>query len=98
MSSVPLVAVMDLAFVRRFSIGSAVLETRLEACDLFNRTNFDEYVGALLSPLFAQPVSAFPKRQIQLAAIGTSSRSPAPAIPERACVTDPAVRCGRRER
>jgi hypothetical protein len=59
---------LDLALTRRFPFGSRSFETRMEAFNLFNVTNYEEYVGALLSPFYAQPVSAFPKRRIQLAA------------------------------
>ena len=41
----------------------------MEAFNAFNTTNFDEYVGTLSSPLYAKPVSAFPKERLQLAAI-----------------------------
>ena len=60
---------VDLAVAKRFRWGTRVLEARAEAFNVCNTTNFNEYVGALLSPLFAQPVSAFPKRRLQLAAI-----------------------------
>jgi outer membrane receptor protein involved in Fe transport len=60
---------VDLALSRRFSRGSTSVEARVEAFNLFNTTNYDEYVGALLSPLFAKPISAFANRRIQLAAI-----------------------------
>ncbi len=60
---------VDLALSRRLQIGATTLEARAEAFNLFNTTNYDEYVGALLSPYFSQPVSAFPKRRLQFAAI-----------------------------
>ncbi len=60
---------VDLAVVRRFRLGTTTIEARVEAFNAFNTTNFDEYVGALLSPLYAKPVSAFPKERLQLAAI-----------------------------
>jgi hypothetical protein len=60
---------VDLALTRRFALGSRQLEARVEAFNFFNRINYDEYVGALLSPFYARPVSAFPTRRIQLAAI-----------------------------
>jgi hypothetical protein len=59
---------LDLALSRRFPFGSRSFEARVETFNLFNVTNYDEYVGALLSPFYAQPVSAFPKRRVQLAA------------------------------
>ena len=60
---------VDVALVKRFRRGTKVIEARAEMFNAFNTTNFDEYVGALLSPLFAQPVLAFPKQRLQLAAI-----------------------------
>lgn len=60
---------LDLAFARRFRKGTRVIEARVEAFNAFNTTNYDQYVGQLLSPLFAKPVSAFPKRRLQLSAI-----------------------------
>jgi len=60
---------IDLALTRRFPMGTRVLEGRIEAFNILNTTNFNEYAGALLSPLFARPISAFPKQRFQLAAI-----------------------------
>jgi hypothetical protein len=60
---------VDLALARRFRWAATSIEIRLEAFNVFNTTNFDEYVGALSSPLFATPVSAFAKERMQLAAI-----------------------------
>jgi hypothetical protein len=60
---------VDLALARRFRFHTTTIEARVEAFNALNRTNFDEYVGALLSPLYAKPVSAFPKERLQLAAI-----------------------------
>jgi hypothetical protein len=45
------------------------VEARAEAFNVFNVTNYDQFVGALLSPLYGRPVSAFPKRRVQLAAV-----------------------------
>ena len=45
------------------------IDARIETFNVFNTANYDEYVGALLSPLFARPVSAFPSRRVQFAAI-----------------------------
>jgi len=58
---------LDLALTRRLARGSRVYELRGEAFNVLNTTNFDEFVGALLSPFYARPISAFPKRQLQLA-------------------------------
>lgn len=60
---------VDLAATRRFEAGTASIEARIEAFNLLDTVNFDEYVGVLLSPFYAQPVSAYPPRRIQLAAI-----------------------------
>ena len=60
---------VDLALARRFSKGSTVIEGRVEVFNVFNATNYDEYIGTLLSPWYGQPVTAFPSRRVQLAAI-----------------------------
>ena len=60
---------VNVAFARQFRGPRATVEGRLEAFNLFNATNYDQYVGELLSPLFGKPVSAFPQRRLQLAAI-----------------------------
>jgi hypothetical protein len=59
---------VDLALTRRISRGSRVYELRGEAFNVFNTTNFDEYVGALFSPFYGRPISALPKRKLQFAA------------------------------
>jgi hypothetical protein len=59
---------VDLSLVRRFRRGTKVIEARIEGFNVFNTTNYDEYVGAL-SPSFGTPVSAFPKQRFQLAAV-----------------------------
>jgi hypothetical protein len=48
-----------------------MVEGRVEVFNLLNATNFDEYVGSLLAGLnlYARPITAFPPRRIQLAAI-----------------------------
>jgi len=60
---------LDLALTRRIARGSRVWELRGEAFNVINTTNFDEFVGVLNSPFYARPISAFPKRQLQLAVI-----------------------------
>jgi len=42
---------------------------RAEAFNVFSTMNYDQYVGALSSPAYSTPVSAFPRRRIQLAVI-----------------------------
>lgn len=60
---------VDVSLTRRAPIGSRVLELRAEAFNVLSTKNYDEYVGSLSSPLFGQPVSAFPRRRLQFAAI-----------------------------
>jgi hypothetical protein len=60
---------IDLALSRRFRKGPVVTEARVESFNLLNATNYDQYVGELLSPLFGQPISAFPQRRFQCAVI-----------------------------
>jgi len=58
---------VDLALTRKFVRGARAYEVRGEAFNIFNTSNFDEYVGSLNSPFFAQPISALPKRRLQFA-------------------------------
>ena len=60
---------VDLAVTRKFTVGSTAIEGRVEAFNIFDAINYDQYVGSLLSFSYAQPVSAFPSRRIQLAGI-----------------------------
>lgn len=57
---------VDLAVARRFGGRTRSIEARLGVFNLFNATNYNQYVGELASPLFARPVSAFPERRLQL--------------------------------
>jgi hypothetical protein len=60
---------VDLSLAKRFRAANKNFEGRIEAFNILSTVNFDEYVGALSSPYFGQPVSAFPSRAIQLVAI-----------------------------
>jgi hypothetical protein len=60
---------VDVSLSRRFATRGPSIEGRVEVFNFFNTTNDDEYVGALLSPVFGQPITAFPKRRVQLAAV-----------------------------
>jgi hypothetical protein len=60
---------VDLALSRKFRRTLGLIEARVEAFNILNATNYDQYVGELLSPLYARPVSAFPQRRLQLALI-----------------------------
>jgi hypothetical protein len=60
---------VDLAASKRFTLSRRTFEMRVEAFNVLSTTNYDEHVGILASPAFGQPVSAYPRRRIQLAAI-----------------------------
>jgi hypothetical protein len=60
---------IDVSVTRRVPLGPRMLELRAEAFNVLGTTNYDEYVGALSSPQFGQPVSALPRRRLQFAAI-----------------------------
>jgi carboxypeptidase family protein/TonB-dependent receptor-like protein len=60
---------VDASVAKRFRAGSKNIEARVETFNLLSTINFDEYIGALSSPFFGKPTSAFPTRAIQLAAI-----------------------------
>jgi hypothetical protein len=60
---------VDVSLMRRFSIRKTTIEGRIEAFNVVNTVNFDQYVGTLLSPFYSNPVTAFPKRRVQVAAI-----------------------------
>jgi carboxypeptidase family protein/TonB-dependent receptor-like protein len=60
---------IDLSLSKRFRAATRNFEGRIEAFNVLSTVNFDEHIGALSSPYFGQPVSAFPSRAIQLVAI-----------------------------
>ena len=60
---------VDVSLAKRFRAANKNFEGRIEAFNILSTVNFDEYVGALLSPFFGKPTSAFPQRAIQLAAL-----------------------------
>ena len=60
---------IDLALARHMRKGRADIEARIAAYNLLDAVNYDQYVGELLSPSFAQPISAFPQRRLQLAVV-----------------------------
>jgi hypothetical protein len=60
---------IDLALSKQFRLSGTSMEGRVEAFNVLSTTNYDEYVGVLSSSFFGQPLSAFPRRRIQLAAI-----------------------------
>ena len=45
-----------------------MLTVGLDGFNVFNQVNYATYVGTITSPLFGQPVSALPARQLQLSA------------------------------
>jgi len=60
---------VDVSLTRRFRRGVSSIDARVQAFNVLNAVNYDQYVGELLSPLFARPISAFPPRRLELAAI-----------------------------
>jgi hypothetical protein len=60
---------LDLALVRRFAVGPRAIEARVEVFNVTNTTNYADYAGALSSPFYSRPVSAFPTRRVQFAAL-----------------------------
>jgi hypothetical protein len=58
---------VDLALTRRFTKAARTFEARIEVFNVLNTVNYDQYVGTLLSQFYKKPVSAFPKRRMQLA-------------------------------
>lgn len=60
---------VDLSIAKRFRAANRNFEGRIETFNVLSTVNFDEYVGALSSPYFGKPVSAFPSRAIQLVAV-----------------------------
>jgi len=62
---------VDIRLSKRFVLverehGSKYLELRADAFNAFNRVNATNYVGVQSSPLFGNPNSALPARQIQI--------------------------------
>ena len=60
---------LDLSLTKRFRAANKNFEVRGEAFNLLSTTNYDDFIGVLSSFYFGRPVSAFPRRVIQLAAI-----------------------------
>jgi outer membrane receptor protein involved in Fe transport len=60
---------VDLSATKRLRAAQRTVELKAEAFNVFSATNFDQYVGALSSPAYNTPVSAFPRRRFQLAVI-----------------------------
>jgi hypothetical protein len=60
---------VDASLSKRFRAANKNFEARVEAFNILSTVNFDQYIGALSSPYFGQPTSAFPTRVIQLAVI-----------------------------
>ncbi len=60
---------VDLAATKRLTRCRLVFELRAEIFNTLSTTNYDQYVGTLSSPAFGTPISAFPRRRVQLAAI-----------------------------
>jgi hypothetical protein len=60
---------VDLSATKRFRSSVGTFDARVEVFNVFSATNFDQYIGQLSSPSYSLPVSAFPRRRIQLALI-----------------------------
>jgi len=60
---------VDLSLAKLFRVARTSIEARVEAFNVFSATNDDQFEGVLSSPFFGQPVTAFPRRRIQLAAL-----------------------------
>jgi hypothetical protein len=60
---------VDLSLSRRFGRGPRTIDARVDAFNVFNTINYDQYVGELLSPSYGRPVSAFPQRRLQVAVV-----------------------------
>ncbi len=64
---------LDLRLSREFPLAGKGASARsvtlgLDAFNVLNRVNYGVYVGTITSPLFGQPVSAHPGRQLQVSA------------------------------
>ncbi|MGE5243420.1 MAG: TonB-dependent receptor [Betaproteobacteria bacterium] len=64
---------LDLRLSREFEVAgrgasARTLTVGVDAFNVLNAVNYDSYVGTVTSSLFAQPVSAYPPRQLQLSA------------------------------
>jgi len=65
-------ASLDLRIARDISLAKGKTERQMtlgaDVFNLTNRVNYGSYVGTIGSPLFLQPTSARPARQVQLSA------------------------------
>jgi hypothetical protein len=63
---------LDLRIARDIPLGGGKSERELtlgaDAFNVTNRVNYGSFVGTIGSPLFLQPTSARPARQVQLSA------------------------------
>lgn len=60
---------LDIALAKIFRLNAMSIEVRGEAFNALNTLNYNTYSGALNAATFGQPISAFDKRRMQLAAI-----------------------------
>jgi hypothetical protein len=65
-------AQLDLRFSRELKMGvqkdARTLSFAVDVFNVTNRTNYGTYIGTVSSPLFGEPVTARPPRQLQLSA------------------------------
>jgi hypothetical protein len=50
-------------------VQSKTIEARLEAFNALGVTNYQNFVGAMSSPLFGRPSSAYDRRRIQIGVV-----------------------------
>ena len=50
---------------------SPAFTTAIDAVNLFNRVNYQGYIGALSSPFYGRAVASLPPRRLQLREIAT---------------------------
>ena len=70
----PRMADIDLRLSKKFVLKKAEnksdttreVEFRSDVFDILNKTNYQNYVGTLTSPVFGQPIAAYPSREVQL--------------------------------
>jgi hypothetical protein len=60
---------VDVAVTKRFGWRGVNVDARVQAFNLLDRANYNQYVGELVSPRFGNPISAFPPRRVELATI-----------------------------
>jgi hypothetical protein len=60
---------MNLSLSKEVRVQSKTIEARLEAFNALGVTNYQNFVGAMSSPLFGRPSSAYDRRRIQIGVV-----------------------------